>query len=352
MFLFNRESGIATWIFIVVITIALVGGGIALFQSGRNSAYDDISFEGLGENAITQEEVEENECITITSPQVGENISWPLQVTGFFDGSCWSSFEGEAGFAFIRHNGEIASEMSFVNISGGPHYQDPSSDFEFVATINGVTEGFYGDAELVIRERDDLGEDPSLYTPQEVAIPIVLNPAVVNQNQNNNDPMSSETMTLLMPVINGEGGIQNAENAGIALQDIPQSWRDQGLYIGCGVSVAWLPIEVSQTQGVLNATYEYLFAANPTITYQGETYSNLIGSYAQNPNYPMNYESVEINGTTARIYLTGTIMNNHCADPAIMAQLRFAATQFPTVDAIEIYLNGQLFDLQAWYSQQ
>ena len=349
----NKEAGIAVWAVVIVVAVALVGGGIALYQSGRNSTYDDISFEGLPsleeQEEQTLEEIVTNDCVTGINIQAGQTVSFPLQVTGNLNYGCWGIFEGEAGFAFVRQNNQVISVSEIpdglVQVNGA-YYQEANYPITWSSTVAELIGGVSGPAELVIRERGDLGEEPGQYVPQEIIIPINIVVDSGSSEQGN----TSETVTLLMPVIHGEGGIQNANNAGIALSDIPSSWREQGLYIGCGASVVYLPVEVPYTQAVLNATYEYLFAANATITYQGETYSNLVGSYAQNANYPMNFDSVEINGTTARIYLTGTIMNNHCADPAIMAQLEFAATQYPTVDSLEIYLNGQPFDVAAWYN--
>lgn len=353
MYLNKKESGIAAWAIVVVIAIALVGGGIALYQSERNSAYDEISFEGLPSVEEQEDqslgETVTNDCVTNINIQPGQTVSFPLQVTGDLGYRCWGIFEGEAGNTFVRQNGQVISQTGTgqgLMQMMGEYYQESDYPVGWSATISGLIAGVSGPAELVIRERGDLGEEPGQYVPQEIIIPINIVVGSGSSQQGN----TSGTVTLMVPVINGEGGIQNANNAGIELSEVPQSWRDQGLYLGCGDAVAYLPVEVPYTQAVLNATYEYLFAASPTITYQGQTYTNLIGSYAQNTNYPMNFDSVEINGTTARIYLTGTIMNNHCADPAIMAQIEFAATQYPTVDDIEIYLNGQPFDVTAWYN--
>lgn len=156
------------------------------------------------------------------------------------------------------------------------------------------------------------------------------------------------TMTLMIPFIDSDGGMQAMEEYNQA-HPLPQSWYDNGTYVGCGSRVVYVPTELPASPAVLNATYEYLITASTNVTYQNEEYYNPIG-WRSTTAYPLGFDSVELIGSTARIYFTGNIIGNHCGDPSFLAQVRFAATQYPTVDDIEIYLNEEPFDIQAWLS--
>ncbi|MCD5389841.1 MAG: hypothetical protein LR005_00410 [Candidatus Pacebacteria bacterium] len=107
--------------------------------------------------------------------------------------------------------------------------------------------------------------------------------------------------------------------------------------IGCGVGMAFMPYSVPQTTGVMGATYEKLFS----LSYEPlNTYRNTLHGYNQ-----LEYQSVSLVGGVAKVYLTGNMYGpGHCAEPEMRAQISQAALQFPTVNTVEVYLNGSLFD--------
>lgn len=104
---------------------------------------------------------------------------------------------------------------------------------------------------------------------------------------------------------------------------------------GCLSYIKFVEREVPQTQAVLGATYNWLFS-NPASV---GAYSNTIATQTN-----LDFQSVEIVNGTAKVYLTGSVMGNHCADATFAAQIEQAAFQYPTVSDIEVYVNGELFD--------
>jgi hypothetical protein len=57
-------------------------------------------------------------------------------------------------------------------------------------------------------------------------------------------------------------------------------------------------------------------------------------------------EEVTLAGGTATIHLVGSLaLGGVCDDPRVEEQLRATATQFAGVDDIEIYLNGELWEM-------
>lgn len=108
--------------------------------------------------------------------------------------------------------------------------------------------------------------------------------------------------------------------------------------IGCGVGMAFMPYTVPQTTGVMGATYEKLFLLSQQPL---NTYSNVVAAWPQ-----LNYQSVSLTSGLAKVYLTGSMNGGpgHCSIPSMRAQISQAALQFPTVNTVEVYLNGVIYD--------
>lgn len=106
---------------------------------------------------------------------------------------------------------------------------------------------------------------------------------------------------------------------------------------GCGAYISFIPRQVPETSAVLNATYNWLFS-NPS-SFDGGNFHNVIATQTN-----LDFQSVEIINGTAKVYLTGSVMGNHCADATFGAQIEQAAFQYPTVNDIEVYVNGELFN--------
>ncbi len=121
----------------------------------------------------------------------------------------------------------------------------------------------------------------------------------------------------------------------IILEESNYSTADFGRF-GCSTHIKFIPQQVPETQAVLNATYEWLFNNN----YQTSQYSNIVPTQQTS----LNYQSVEIVNGVAKVYLTGSMREYGCAFSAFAGQIEQAALQYPSVNDIQVYVNGQLFD--------
>lgn len=106
---------------------------------------------------------------------------------------------------------------------------------------------------------------------------------------------------------------------------------------GCGAYISFVQRQVPQTSAVLNATYNWLFS-NPS-SFDGGNYYNTIATQTN-----LDFQSVEIVNGVAKVYLTGSVMGAHCGDATFAAQIEQTAFQYPTVEDIEVYVNGEIFD--------
>ncbi len=110
--------------------------------------------------------------------------------------------------------------------------------------------------------------------------------------------------------------------------------------LGCGAKLFYAPHAVSKTTAVLDATYRLLFDLKPTPEIPADGFRNVVGAYTQ-----LFYDRVILQNGVAQLYLTGTMYGpGHCAEPELRAQIDQAALQFPTVQKLEVYLNGKIFD--------
>jgi len=109
-----------------------------------------------------------------------------------------------------------------------------------------------------------------------------------------------------------------------------------GQLIGCGDSLVPVQVEIPYSQAVLKASLEKLLSLKTQYYGQSGLYNALYQSDLQ-------LESVTLVNGKAVIKLTGTLMlGGECDDPRVVAQLEGTARQFPTVQTVEIYVNGHL----------
>lgn len=106
---------------------------------------------------------------------------------------------------------------------------------------------------------------------------------------------------------------------------------------GCSQYLNFHPVEVPQTSAVLGAVYEQLFSLPYEVA--GTDDKNIIASQEN-----LSFSSVEISDGDALLYLSGSVMGNHCADEVFRHQIEQAAFQFDTIDSITVFVNGQIFD--------
>ncbi len=110
--------------------------------------------------------------------------------------------------------------------------------------------------------------------------------------------------------------------------------------IGCGSKIFFVPHAVPKTTAVLDATYKMLFDIKPEPEIKSDDIRNPIGSYTK-----LFYQSVSIKDGVAKVMLSGSMYGpGHCSFPEIREQINQSAFQFNTVDKIEVYLNGKIFD--------
>ncbi len=110
--------------------------------------------------------------------------------------------------------------------------------------------------------------------------------------------------------------------------------------LGCGAKIFFAPHAVPKTTAVLDATYKLLFDIKQEPEISADGFRNVVGAYTQ-----LFYDSVTLNNGVAKLYLSGTMYGpGHCAEPELRAQIEQAALQFSTVQKLEVYLNGKIFD--------
>lgn len=79
--------------------------------------------EVIVEEEVVVEEEPEVSCITITSPQANETVSFPLTVTASIDYGCRVIFEAQAGVAGLLQNNQIVSPVGLMTVSGDYYNQ-------------------------------------------------------------------------------------------------------------------------------------------------------------------------------------------------------------------------------------
>lgn len=107
---------------------------------------------------------------------------------------------------------------------------------------------------------------------------------------------------------------------------------------GCQQYINFHPIEIPKTSAVLNGVYNQLFSL-PYDAIPGVEDKNIIASQEN-----LNFDSVVLENGVASLYLSGTVMGNHCADEVFRHQIEQSAFQFDTVNSLQVFLNNEIFD--------
>jgi hypothetical protein len=129
------------------------------------------------------------------------------------------------------------------------------------------------------------------------------------------------------------------ENQTTTIQIPLTSYEEEGEFgpFGCQQYLNFHDIEVPETEAVLTSVYQQLFTLPYDVS--GTDDKNIIASQIN-----LNFDSVSIQNGVASVYLSGSVMGNHCADEVFRHQIQQAAFQFDTVNSIQVYLNNQIFD--------
>ena len=98
---------------------------------------------------------------------------------------------------------------------------------------------------------------------------------------------------------------------------------------------------ISATNQPLNAALDLLFSINE------ETVSGW-NHFLAKVNENLSFDRASLENGVASIYLTGELtgLGGACDSPRARIQIEETALQFPTVDSVQIYLNGEPTDLQ------
>ncbi|HET8581442.1 MAG TPA: GerMN domain-containing protein [Candidatus Paceibacterota bacterium] len=104
---------------------------------------------------------------------------------------------------------------------------------------------------------------------------------------------------------------------------------------GCD-RVVMVTRSIPATQAPLTAALRTLFSLSTTTV---EGWYNFIAK----TNGTLAFDHAAVASGTARIYLTGSLsgLAGVCDDPRAAIQIEQTALQFPTVDRVQLYLNGQ-----------
>jgi hypothetical protein len=120
----------------------------------------------------------------------------------------------------------------------------------------------------------------------------------------------------------------------IALLDT--AGKTNGKKLGCD-RVVMISKEVPRTSAVLSSAMKELFSIN-----QNRVSSNDWYNFIANTKDTLKFDRASIVNGTANIYLTGSLsgLAGVCDDPRAKNQIDETALQFPSVQNIQIYLNG------------
>lgn len=107
---------------------------------------------------------------------------------------------------------------------------------------------------------------------------------------------------------------------------------------GCD-NVVFIEKEVARTPAVLNATLVEMFNYSDD---PGFLPGNFVKSQAG-----LSFDRAEIEDGVAKVYLEGETgpLAGVCDNPRLNIQIEEAALQFSTVSSVEIYLNGELYEM-------
>jgi hypothetical protein len=174
-------------------------------------------------------------------------------------------------------------------------------------------------------------EQPTtLPVPQGATLPAVSAPAATGLPATLALPTPTSTSLPARPTSAVTAAPQTVNIFLIAVDDPGKS----GSPVGCGDSAVAVPVQVPHTQAVLKAALEALLAVKQQ--HYGES-----GLY--NALYPSDLRvgSVTLQDGKASIQLSGTLLlGGECDNPRVEAQLIQTASQFNTVSAVEIFVNG------------
>lgn len=93
------------------------------------------------EEVVVEEVIPEEpevSCLTVTSPQPNQTVTFPLTVTATIDYGCWTIFEAQAGVVGVLQGNQIVSPVGLLTITGD-YYDQMSYPVTAQTTIDSST---------------------------------------------------------------------------------------------------------------------------------------------------------------------------------------------------------------------
>jgi LysM repeat protein len=165
------------------------------------------------------------------------------------------------------------------------------------------------------------------------ANPHIINPNFIHPGQRLIIPSGGQTGPQVTVTPNsGPPGTANIYL--IALEDNGQS----GKQIGCNDSVVPVEVEIEPANAPLRAALEELFSIDSRFYGQSGLYNALYDS-------DLHVENIELVNGQATIQVSGTMrLGGVCDVPRFKAQIQETALQFPTVNEVMVFINGESLD--------
>ena len=168
----NNNAGIIG--VIVVLLVIVIGAGTYLY-------YDKAEAPSQNKVDDTEQPVIASNCgITVDSPKIGENVSFPLTVTGRIDntkaekiGCSWTMFEGQAGVATLHYENKDGYSLPIdTKPAMVANWMSATTTFSVTLDFNNqalqLPSGY--NMKVLITEENPSGEG----IPSVVEVPIVL----------------------------------------------------------------------------------------------------------------------------------------------------------------------------------
>lgn len=154
-------------------------------------------------------------------------------------------------------------------------------------------------------------------------------------NQDSESGVAKPEITVNGSYVNHQGSFVATQGVKLALVANPDLFDYKNTpRVGCDALI-YSDARVAVMPKVLNSTLIMLF--NDTFNY-GFLPANFIASTQKD----LKFDHAVIEGGVAKVFLKGemTISDKNCDSGRVVNQITYTAKQFPTVNSVEIYLNG------------
>ncbi|HYC82951.1 MAG TPA: peptidoglycan-binding protein [Candidatus Paceibacterota bacterium] len=236
--------------------------------------------------------------LRISSVMPDQAVSLPLVIKGTANGGGWNAFEGEVGSVRLLDAAGKTIATGILTVQG--EWMQPNVKFETVL-------------------RSDI--KPSTPTGSLV---------FVNSNASG---LAERDRTHVIPV---RFASLASENMAIKIALLDDSDSSANGKVRACDKVVMANRTVNRSPAVLDAALRELFSYQPA-----NSLRSFVASQAN-----LKFSRVVMDGSTAKIYLTGSIgpLGGVCDDPRLQIQLEETAFQFDTVRSAKVYVNNVLQD--------